>query len=151
HEVLMVSHNDEPHPHIHLIANRVHPETGKAAAHSNDHLKLSRWAEAYERQHGEIRCEQRGINNEARRKGSVVKDLKSLGPATFHRWRRQRTTHDLYVRQATAKHLSAYHAGQRQALRDQHAAERDNLYDEKEERISQFRAALRDQNRSKWA
>jgi hypothetical protein len=36
HEVLMVSHNDEPHPHIHLIVNRVHPETGLAAKLSNN-------------------------------------------------------------------------------------------------------------------
>jgi hypothetical protein len=40
HETLMVAHNDEPHPHI--------PETGKAAVLSNDHLILSRWAEAVE-------------------------------------------------------------------------------------------------------
>jgi hypothetical protein len=80
HEVLMVAHNDEPHPHIHLIVNRVHPQTGIAAALSNDHLKLSRWAEAYERKHGKIRCEQRVINNEARRQGQFVKDRRSLRP-----------------------------------------------------------------------
>lgn len=151
HEVLMVAHNDEPHPHIHLIVNRVNPETGKAATLSSDHLTLSRWAEAYEKQQGKIRCEERVINNEARRKGRFVKDRRSLGPAAFHRWRRQRGRDAAYVRQATAKNLSAYQSGQREALRDQHAAQRDDLYDAKEERISQLRAALREQNRSKWA
>lgn len=76
HEVLMVAHRDEPHPHIHLIVNRVHPQAGKAASLSNDHLNLSRWAEAYEREQGKIRCEQRVLNNEARRKGRFVKDLR---------------------------------------------------------------------------
>lgn len=151
HEVLMVAHNDEPHPHIHLIVNRVHPQTGKAAALSNDHLKLSRWAEAYEREQGKIRCEQRVLNNEARRKGQFVKDRRSLRPIHFHQWRRQRGRDAFYVRQTTAKNLAAYHAGQHQALRDRHAAQRDDLYDKKEERIRQFRAALREENRATWA
>src|SRR5688572_1133016 len=69
HEVLMVSHNDEPHAHIHLIVNRVHPETGLAAKLSNDRLKLSKWAEEYEKKQGKIRCEQRVENNEKRRQG----------------------------------------------------------------------------------
>jgi len=151
HEVLMVAHNDEPHPHLHLIVNRVHPETGKAAALSNDHLTLSRWAEAHEKEQGKIRCEQRVINNEARRNKRFVKDRRSLDKGAFHNWRRQRGRDASYVRQASAKNLSAYHAGQRQALRDRHAAQRDDLYDEKEARISQLRAQLRDQNRAKWA
>ena len=44
-EILMVAHNDEAHPHLHVIVNRVHPETGLAAKLSNDHLELSKWAE----------------------------------------------------------------------------------------------------------
>ncbi|HUF79697.1 MAG TPA: relaxase/mobilization nuclease domain-containing protein, partial [Burkholderiales bacterium] len=151
HEVLMVAHNDEPHPHIHLIVNRVHPQTGKAAALSNDHLKLSRWAEAYERKHGKIRCEQRVINNEARRQGRFVKDRRSLRPMTFHQWRRQRGRDAFYVRQTTAKNLAAHHAGQRQALRDRHAAQRDDLYDQKEDRIRALRAMIRNEDRPMWA
>jgi hypothetical protein len=151
HEVLMVAHNDEPHPHIHLIVNRVHPQNGKAAALSNDHLNLSRWAEGYEREQGKIRCEQRVLNNEARRRGQFVKDRRSLRPMTFHQWRRQRGRDAFYVRQTTAENLAAYHAGHHQALRDRHAAQRDDLYDKKEERIRQFRAQLRNENRPEWA
>src|SRR5262249_55031544 len=43
HEALFIAHNDEPHPHIHLVVNRVHPETGIAAKLSKDRLKLSAW------------------------------------------------------------------------------------------------------------
>jgi MobA/VirD2-like, nuclease domain len=151
HEVLMVSHNDEPHPHIHLIVNRVHPETGKAATLSNDHLTLSRWAEDYEKRHGRIFCEQRVKNNEARRKGQFVKDRRSLGLGHFHRWRRDRIMGAVAARRATAENLAAYHAGQRQALADYQAGWRQRLYDEKEERVRLFRADLKERNRPKWA
>lgn len=151
HEVLMVAHNDMPHPHIHLIVNRVHPETGKAATLSNDHLKLSRWAEAYEKKHGKIFCEQRVKNNEARRKGQFVKDRKSLGLGHFHRWRRDRIMGAAAARQATAQNLAARHARQRQALADYHTGWKKALYEQKEERIRLLREELKQQNRPYWA
>ncbi|MBB4375254.1 hypothetical protein GGD63_008103 [Bradyrhizobium sp. cir1] len=42
HEALLVGHNDEPHPHIHVIVNRVNPETGIAAPLKMDHLNSPR-------------------------------------------------------------------------------------------------------------
>ena len=30
HQVLIVAHRDREHPHLHVLVNRVHPETGKA-------------------------------------------------------------------------------------------------------------------------
>lgn len=66
HQVLMTAHRDEPHPHIHAIANLVHPVTGKTATLPYSKEKLSKWAEEYEREHGEIYCEQR-VENNARR------------------------------------------------------------------------------------
>ena len=44
-QALIVSHNDEPHPHVHVIVNRVSMEDGRAANMRGDHLRLSRWAE----------------------------------------------------------------------------------------------------------
>lgn len=74
-EVLMVAHSDTNAPHIHAIVNRVHPETGKAASTSRDHLKLSRWAEAYERDQGKIRVHARVNHNARRDQGQFVKNL----------------------------------------------------------------------------
>ena len=122
HEVLMVAHNDEPHPHLHLIVGRVHAKTGIMATLSKDYLKLSRWAEDYERRQGEIRCDQRVENNEKRRNGQFVK-YRDGEAAAIHRWRKTRGEQALYVRKAEAENLSAYHRGQRQALFD-HAARR---------------------------
>ncbi|WP_420441247.1 relaxase/mobilization nuclease domain-containing protein [Candidatus Palauibacter sp.] len=72
HEALIVAHEDTRHPHVHVIANRVDPETGKAATLGNSKLLLSRWAESYEREQGRIRCEERVRNNERRRAGREV-------------------------------------------------------------------------------
>ena len=73
HQALIVCHNDTAHPHVHVIVNRVHPETGLAAKTSQDRLKLSRWAEAYERAGGKIYCEERVVNNAKRDQGEFVK------------------------------------------------------------------------------
>lgn len=73
-QAVLVAHSDTQHPHIHVILNRVHPENGKAASTSKDHLKLSKWAEAYEREHGGIRCHQRVNHNARREKGQFVKN-----------------------------------------------------------------------------
>lgn len=72
HETLMVSHNETEHPHLHLIVNTVHPETGVVNNLSFSRLKLSRWAEEYEREHGKIYCDKRVENNEKREQGEYV-------------------------------------------------------------------------------
>ena len=87
HEALIVAHDDTRHPHVHVIANRVDPETGKAAKLGNSKLRLSRWAEGYEREQGRIRCERRVKNNERRRAGAEV--LRPIWDRPLH-WARFR-------------------------------------------------------------
>jgi hypothetical protein len=140
HEVLMIAHRDEPHPHLHLIVNRVHPETGKAASLSKDHLVLSRWAEAYEKEQGKIRCEERVINNEARRKGNFMRDRQSPSAAEFHRWRKEQTRRAQDRRQGAAQYLSSLHKRERQVLLDARARS-----------IRAFRDEQRIRNRPYWA
>ena len=73
-----MAHRDKDHPHLHMIANRVNPETGKAAKLGNDRLKLSRWAERWERERGQVRCPERAKNNAERAKGGrFARDRKS--------------------------------------------------------------------------
>lgn len=40
HQMLIYAHRDKSHPHIHFLANRVHPETGKAWSHRNIGIRL---------------------------------------------------------------------------------------------------------------
>ncbi|MCB1921460.1 MAG: relaxase/mobilization nuclease domain-containing protein [Candidatus Competibacteraceae bacterium] len=66
HQALLISHTDTAHPHIHIIVNRIHPETGKAVSLSHDHRKLSTWAQAYEQKRGKVYCQARQFNAQAR-------------------------------------------------------------------------------------
>lgn len=54
HQAVIVCHMERNHPHVHVILNRVHPETGKMLTTSNDRLELSKWANEYERKRGRI-------------------------------------------------------------------------------------------------
>jgi Relaxase/Mobilisation nuclease domain. len=54
HQAVIVCHREKSHPHVHVILNRVDPETGKMLSTSNDFRKLSDWANSYERERGRI-------------------------------------------------------------------------------------------------
>ena len=73
-QAVIVCHTDEPQPHVHVILNRVSPIDGRMHVYSNDRLKLSQWAEAYERERGKIWCEERVENNKRRQDGDYVRD-----------------------------------------------------------------------------
>ena len=86
HQALVVSHRDGQ-PHVHVIANRVDPESGKAAGLSRSKLKLSKWAEGYEREQGKIRCPARERNNKRREAGERVVDGRGHSGGRFRRER----------------------------------------------------------------
>ena len=67
HEALIAAHTDKKHPHLHIIVNTVHPQTGLTADLKFTKLALSRWAQEYEQEHG-LHCEERVKNNEEREK-----------------------------------------------------------------------------------
>ena len=92
HQAVFAVHTDAKQAHIHVIVNRVHPTTGKAASTSKDRLKLSQWAEAYEREQGQVRVQGRVENNARRRQGEFVVDRKSRerDRAQFADWRQER-------------------------------------------------------------
>lgn len=52
-QAIIVCHQDEPHPHVHVILNRVDPENGRQFDNYNDLKKLSAWALAYREARGE--------------------------------------------------------------------------------------------------
>jgi hypothetical protein len=139
HETLLVGHNDEPHPHIHVIVNRVHPETGIAAKLSKDFLTLSKWAEGYERSQGKIRCEQRVENNALRKQGEFVKDRHSKREAEYLRWRIERVSDVADKRVMEGK-----------VIYDRFDAERDRLRQAKERDVDALRKRTAEANRTLW-
>jgi Ti-type conjugative transfer relaxase TraA len=56
---IFVAHNDTDHAHLHIVASRINPETGRAFSDTNDWKKINEWALEYERQSGIIRCQRR--------------------------------------------------------------------------------------------
>ena len=75
-QAIIVAHNDEKYKHIHILVNRVDPQTGRVEGKktiSNDRLKFSKWANNYELERGQNFCPQRRKNIAKREQGEYVK------------------------------------------------------------------------------
>lgn len=59
HQVVYVAHRDTKHPHIHIILNRVHPETGRTVDDYREQKRAKTWRLGYEREHEQWRDKQR--------------------------------------------------------------------------------------------
>ena len=61
HQAVFVGHNDTEHRHIHIILNRVNPETGRTLDDYRERKRAQVWALAYEKEHDNVRCEEREL------------------------------------------------------------------------------------------
>lgn len=170
HEAVIACHDDKEHHHVHVVVNTVHPWTGKTAPLKFSHLEFSRWAEAYEREHG-IHCEQRIKNNEkrreiaARRKGEREQAALALltgkeppEPAPFvpvndnspnrRRWLERKEVVDKM--KALRAALDQEHKAERTATWVRHKAGRDVLDAKTHAALDAVRAAVRDAYKPKW-
>ena len=120
HQALVVSHRDGQ-PHVHVIANRVDPESGKAAGLSRSKLRLSKWAEGYEREQGKIRCPARERNNRRREAGERVVDGRGHSGG---RWRRERMSPQREPREAIPAGRDGWGGPERERVAWQRAEER---------------------------
>ena len=59
HQAVLVGHDHNGKRHVHIVANTVHPITGKVADRIDDQVKAQAWAHAYEVAQGKIRCRHR--------------------------------------------------------------------------------------------
>lgn len=86
---LFVAHNDEGYSHVHVVASKINPDTDRAYDLKGNYLKLSRWAEQYERDFsGGVICLRREEANRlrdaiARRDAGAVLDHMTEKRATF--------------------------------------------------------------------
>ena len=137
-QALIVAHTDTKHPHVHVIVNRVCPKTGKAASLGNDRLKLSEWAEAYERERGQVFCHARSENQAERAKGQWVK---ATDPPrhVYEEWKKTQT-----------KALWDEHRQDRQVAREDRRGQFDALWRQKEERFQARRAEIKALWKPKW-
>jgi len=58
HQAVIVCHADK-HPHVHVMLNAVHPETGRALNSTFERRRAQEWAKQYERDHEAVFCEER--------------------------------------------------------------------------------------------
>lgn len=138
-QALIVSHNDTDHPHVHVIVNRVCPETGRAALTSNDRLILSQWAEKYERDRGQVFCEARVHNNEERQQGKFKKDQESQSRQAHYEWKKQ-TTSDLWQQ----------YRAERDAAKDSRKPQLDALWQQRENRMATRKAEIKQLYKPQW-
>ena len=138
HQALIVAHTDKDHQHVHVIVNRVHPETGKAASMSNDRRKLSEWAQGYEEQRGQVFCIERVKNNAERQQGRFVKD-QSPTRQQYYEWKKAETG-------ALWKEYRA----ERDKAKDDLRGQLDALWQQRSERIAMCRAEIKGQFKPHW-
>jgi hypothetical protein len=124
HEALFVAHNDTDHLHLHVIANRVHPVTGLMAKMSQDRIALSRLAQSYEQETGQVYCHARVANNEKRAQGAWVKAEKEPRQTETPEYQNKRAARIEAQRQAgqRAKTKQTAEQGRAEASRDMRAA-----------------------------
>ena len=59
HQALLVAHTDKSYAHVHVMLNMIHPETGLRLDDNFERRRAQSWALEYERERGDIRCENR--------------------------------------------------------------------------------------------
>lgn len=52
HQALIMGHGNKPHPHLHILLNRVHPETGRAWKANHDFARLDSIMRLLASEHG---------------------------------------------------------------------------------------------------
>lgn len=72
-QAIIVAHADRRHPHMHILVNRIHPETGRAWDRWRDHTAIQRALQQQEKALGLRIVEGRSTNQEADR--GATKDL----------------------------------------------------------------------------
>jgi len=76
-QAVVVSHKDGKCAHVHVVVNRVSWEDGRAAKLSRSRKELSKWAERWEKERGEVQCKRRVEHNRIRATGKAVYDRES--------------------------------------------------------------------------
>jgi len=101
HEIVAVQHLDGDHPHVHVMVNLIHPETGmsastaveqangkKASKLSYGRKKLRKWANRFEKKHGLKITEGSAKNEEKRQQGEKV-DARRKARNVYEREKRE--------------------------------------------------------------
>lgn len=160
-QALFVSHDDEPQPHVHVLINRVSPTDGRMLSSSKEKLNLSRWAQEYEQERGEVLCEQRVINNAARDRDEYTRgepdkprhiyELEAANDNTpdADKTKAEQKKLDLALARKT-RELKERHAKQTAELVAQHRAKRAEIQEQGKREQLKARDRVRADFRPRW-
>ena len=142
HQALFVAHNDTKHPHMHVILNTVHPETGMALDASWTKNRSHQWALKYEREQGQVLC--------AAREGKYETQPDLGKPSGSHMNRAEWTTWQTIQKNARVddrEFAEAIKTGEWQSLKSNQQDERKQFWKE----TGQQRKDVRDEVRGEIA
>lgn len=99
HQALVMGHGDRPHPHLHILLNRVHPDTGRAWKTTHDFARFDKIMRSLSEAHGYTYVPAHAYNPE------LTHDLptKPNSAATFAGKRGAKTTRPQWSRKASRK------------------------------------------------
>lgn len=149
-QAVIVCHRDQKHPHVHVIVNRVDPATGKMHGFSNDRLQLSDWANAYERERGQILTPKR---EEKRKNREQIHEqfLRVASPAPEKAVQPARAKSEASMLKELSDAQKARHKAEWIELGAKAKAQRDQVYTEFGRAITETADAQKAKTRPAWA
>lgn len=153
HQAIIICHTDRQHPHIHVVVNRVCPETGRMLPTSNDRLKLSDWANQYERERGQIvtpkREEKRMLREHFKERSARQDFAQEQRQKAEQKPRAERSEGSILKELSDAQ--KKLHSLQWKKLAADNKERRDAVYTVYGEAIKQAAAARKEANKPQWA
>lgn len=157
-QAMLICHNDEKQPHLHVVVNRISAQDGRMLSSSKEKLNLSRWAQDYERHRGQIYCENRVLNNGARDRDEYTRGKKDQARHLYEAEQKMRPTEQVKNEQrqkdaAVAKQMRETRTRHRQKWREieRHYGDRLKAIRTISEReIMMAKTAIRDRYRPEW-
>lgn len=172
HQAIIIAHNDEPQAHVHVILNRVSPETGKMLSSSNDFRKLDSWALAYRKERGEehLYCPTRAKKAEAiqkRKNGeevefvrgdkttprSMAKDFESARSASNDNTAKKVRDQQKSLNQKLArdgKDMHKRHSSQWEELSENYKTGKSQIYADTDQDVKATIKSVKEQYRPTW-
>jgi relaxase-like protein len=142
HQALFVAHRDTQHPHVHLVVNRVHPETGMTLDDAWSKTRAQRWALAYEREHGRVFCRAR----EARYGRGQAIETENMNYREWRQWQELARESAL-----DPEYRHALESGEWQVLKQVQKQDRIGFWKETGQMRKDLRATVRKEVRDEFA
>lgn len=106
-QAAIIQHRDTDNAHVHVVLNRVDPNTGRTNTDTSDAKKLQKWAAQWERDHpDETGCKARSENIRQRSEGERVEQPKDARQP-WQEAQRKEETRDPVEEKRTAEHTAA--------------------------------------------